>query len=578
LLGAALALYTWFRERRPGGLALLGLHCGFAAASKYTGWMFAASLLVPALLLVWRKPGAIRGTALLLGPVLLLLLPWLVKNTLYTGNPIFPNLHALWGTEAWSEVQELHYRLAMRTVQHAGPEWTWVDFVKMPFHLTWSDQFYSCPSFSIALMLLFLVAPFLPLAPGGRLFAAVAWLGFVAWGVSVPQGRYLVAWVPVMTLPAAFALGTSMHRRSVCVLVTVVVLAAGAYQLFTQSARFAPRWPLLLQSRHELVRRNPGYALNEHLNRIVPPDGRVLGLWENRFFFLERDFEADAVWQVPSILGRLREVDDAARFAELLVAEGITHVVLRPAGMESYFANDYAYDMTDALVYPPERYARDRELMLQLIRDHLVPLGRFDEYLIYRLGMGFAKLHGGPCNADRDAQARERQAHAQTVPRASATRAGATSSNALRADFQSPANLPENEGDVDCGATTVMGASGWTFSRKSVGPKTATVGMRSAPPTCIELESVVRSARDSPMSAMNMRKSVPPCRSKTRALSGSAERTASHGARSVRSPSKTTSTPECSRQKCATDSGIPGYCLTVTVSPVLAPPPGNTAR
>lgn len=388
LLAAVLSLDDWRRSADRGSLLRLGLYCGFAAACKYTGWLFAAAILAALLVALWRDRRPWRRTlaraALGLATALLCVVPWLVKNAVTTGNPIYPNFYAALDGKAWSAAQENHYRLAMRTVERAGPDWSWKDFVAMPVRLPLADHYYSCPSFSILLMLLAGLALVRP-GPGGRLIPGLAFLGCAAWGLSAPQGRYLVAWVPVMGLASVGVIQPLRGRAWPWHAAALgVVLAVGAYQLLGQREPLEPRWGALA-ARREVVRQNPGYDLCRELDAIVPPSGRVLGMWENRFFFLHRGFEADAVWQVPAVLARLRRLDDPARFAATLHREGITHVVVRRAGLASYFANHYAYDLTDPQHYPKERYERDRRLVTRFIAEHLTPAAEHGGWSIYRL-------------------------------------------------------------------------------------------------------------------------------------------------------------------------------------------------
>lgn len=388
LMAAVLALEDWRRHGGRGHLLRIGMYCGFAAASKYTGWLFVVAILLGLLAALSKGRGSHRArlgrAALVLGMTVLFVLPWLVKNAAFTGNPVYPNLYTLLDGKGWSQVQENHYRLAMRTVEGAGPVWTWKDYLGMPLRLTLADRYYSCPSFSILLMLLFWIGLIRP-GTGGRWIPGIAFLGCVAWALSAPQGRYLVAWVPVMCLAVTGALGflnRSARRWSFAAL--GVVLAVSASQLLGPKDRLEPRWRALA-TRRETVRQNGGYELCEYLNQIVPPGGRVLGMWENRFFFLQRDFEADAVWQVPGVLARLRQLDDPARFAAALHHEGITHVVLRRAGFASYFANHYAYDLTDSKRYPLVQYERDRALVMRFIDEYLTRVNTRGTYSIYLL-------------------------------------------------------------------------------------------------------------------------------------------------------------------------------------------------
>ena len=124
LLCACLSLLAWRETGNTRFLRILALACGFVMASKYTGWFFAMAILGVIGFLLLRSPGLTaanksarksgrnkktRGvqhefasfsyrfrlfteTALI---VLALVAPWLIKNLIFTGNPVYPNLYGI---------------------------------------------------------------------------------------------------------------------------------------------------------------------------------------------------------------------------------------------------------------------------------------------------------------------------------------------------------------------------------------------------------------------------------------------------------------------------------------------------
>ncbi len=402
LLGAVLALAAWqARAHRDSESApsrppwlLVGLLCAFATVSKYTAWLFVLPVLVLLCGLAWRRTGAgaLGGMLRLTSALAALQIPWLVKSTLQVGNPVYPNLAAWFGTERWSATQELHYRLAMRTLAGAGDPGGWTWYLAIPFRLTVLDHYYECASFSIVFMALFLCALVLAVRKVGgdpegardRMLVALAWSGFVLWAATLPQGRYLTAWVPVMVVATTPVLAALGKKRRFLAGALVLVVGLGLYQLLFQRWPFKPRWGTLVHGRLEAVRENTAYDLAQYLNSAVPRSGKVLGLWENRFFFLERDFAADSVWQVPYGLARLRQLDDPERFAATLVQEGFSHVVVQVPEMNRYFANAYPFDLLHPVLYPQARFEADRRLMEGFVQS-LNPVLRSGPCVVFEL-------------------------------------------------------------------------------------------------------------------------------------------------------------------------------------------------
>jgi hypothetical protein len=86
---AIMAFELWREGDQYPWLAASGLLVGFAADTKYLGLVWLAILGVATL---WSAPPARRfgRTALFIGMALAAMAPWYVRNTIVTGNPVFP--------------------------------------------------------------------------------------------------------------------------------------------------------------------------------------------------------------------------------------------------------------------------------------------------------------------------------------------------------------------------------------------------------------------------------------------------------------------------------------------------------
>lgn len=403
LLGAVLALALWARTGNAGYLRILGVGCGVALASKYSAWVFAAVILLVGAAAALRMRARPRVVLEPLVIAALIAAPWLAKDALLTGNPIYPNAFNLFGGAYWSSIQEAHL---LRSMEFAGgPHKTALTMLALPWRLVTQDVLFYCPAFSMALMSLFAAAFVRPSsyrAPNVYVLA-VSLAGFAGWAVTVQQGRFLVAWVPVMALAAALALAPpavranggaaaldataprGTLRRVALGLVLAAVLVLAGYQLTAQLFPFQPRTEALFVPRAELLPKNGNFALCDFLESVVPPDKKVLVLWDNRFFFLDRRFEADSAYEAPTGLARLRAAGSASAFAANLAANGFTHVVINHVVASSYFDNKMGFDLIDDRQYPASRLEDDRVLMTDFVSNHLEMLQRFGNVVAFRL-------------------------------------------------------------------------------------------------------------------------------------------------------------------------------------------------
>lgn len=111
-------LWSWRRKlTRPGPrgwILLAAISAGGAMSAKYTGVLL---VFVPTL--AWiialcfcqrlRTTEAARRAALFAGVAVLVMLPWLVRNALNTGNPVYPLLNSVFHSSNWDAAKDARW-------------------------------------------------------------------------------------------------------------------------------------------------------------------------------------------------------------------------------------------------------------------------------------------------------------------------------------------------------------------------------------------------------------------------------------------------------------------------------------
>jgi hypothetical protein len=92
----------WERDNRSVWLLLMGIFSGLAVGTKLTAFW----LLIPFWgLILWRlyqrRKLSWINMAVIVAPIILLWSPWLVRDWLWTGNPLFPNLNSVFQSPEW---------------------------------------------------------------------------------------------------------------------------------------------------------------------------------------------------------------------------------------------------------------------------------------------------------------------------------------------------------------------------------------------------------------------------------------------------------------------------------------------
>lgn len=357
----ALARFCEGGMQARGWLVLSGACAGLALSTKYT-----ALALPPALglaLLGWRwaigewryairdKQQAIRDWLILCGVALAVWSPWLVKNLLLTGNPVYP---FFFRGVYWDDWRAWWYDRPGTGLAYTAP-WKLLtapwDAIIRGIEGVAGYSATIGPLFLALVPLLLLVWRRLPAERRRWLAGALTFCGvlyaFWLWGVArsalLFQARLLFLAFGVLALAAGAAVEglRSLPGRPLNLdwLVRAIVVCAleltlvGAL-LSVVSERLLPVL-VGFESREDfLVRRLGWYAIAvDYLNRELPSDAVVLFLWEPRSYHCAVDCRPDALldrWlHTTHVYGQ-----NAEGIADGWRAQGVTHVLLCNAGME----------------------------------------------------------------------------------------------------------------------------------------------------------------------------------------------------------------------------------------------------
>ena len=234
LLAVSLAIERTRAGKASGGTWLLaGLMAGSGMACKYTGLIqvvVPAAVALGVTIAIARRSGraARQGEAAVSGlrlagvfgiGVALTIGPWLLKNLVETGNPVYPLGYTVFGGEDWTEADNAKWRAA-----HSSTDYSASSLVGGLLDVVSRNDWQS--------PLVFGLAP-LALLVGLRrrvvvcLWLLVAWLFLSWWGLTHRLDRFWVPMLPVVSLLAG--IGITWSGRSAwwrpCAVVLVLGLA-----------------------------------------------------------------------------------------------------------------------------------------------------------------------------------------------------------------------------------------------------------------------------------------------------------------------------------------------------------------
>lgn len=325
-------------DRRGDLLIAAGVFSGVAAGIKPTGIVAALCLcgLFVAVALRRREAGRaiVAGTGRILLPACLLLLPWLAKSGVLTGNPVYPFLFSTFGGPEWSLELSEQLRAWQRGIG-MGREWT--DYLLLPVRVILFGQ-RGYESFDGRILPLWLLLIPLGVWAGRRHAIVRRGLGvtlvyFLFWSATSQQMRFLIAVLPFLALAGGVALADLLEqvpkrRRASLRLVTSCALAAVLlipHRGVAPTALSALRDYWHYGSEIEAVAVEPVY---DFIDRQLPKDAKLVFLNTNHGFFCRRDFIADSFFEASQLNDLMRGRESKQEIGRLFRDLGATHLLI----------------------------------------------------------------------------------------------------------------------------------------------------------------------------------------------------------------------------------------------------------
>jgi 4-amino-4-deoxy-L-arabinose transferase-like glycosyltransferase len=349
-LAVLIAVRQWRISNAQGWLGAAGALAGLAVGCKYTGILipFAACAL-----LLWptadRRPAsAMRRLAVFGLSAFGVFLPWLLKNWLFTGSPVFP---LLWPTAVMDAARQWFYNRPDLADHH--PAWAALILLRGVFLGVQGGNDYDATVGPLVILLPLILAlawrrlddikrgELRPLAV--FLFAGYAgWVGLALFSSLGLQTRLFFPFFPALALLGAAGLAgaaqVDLPRLRVSFLLSAAVALALGLSALENAADFAARSPLAYLTGAQSAADFRGARLGWYaaaLDRVnaLPAGARVLFLWEARSL----ECLEPARCQPDEIIDRWWRTRHTLVSASNAIAQwraaGFTHVLLYETGM-----------------------------------------------------------------------------------------------------------------------------------------------------------------------------------------------------------------------------------------------------
>jgi len=398
-------LLKWIEDGfRPKFLLVSALFCGLAAGTKYNGLitLLLLSLFVPFVFSRYAKgakPSFFSAAGygiFFLSIALLVFSPWMIRNYLWTNNPIFPLYDQFFNPQNAIKSQTVDLFTFRSSVYHE----TWWQMALLPVRVFFQGQDGSPQLFDGKLNPFLLLLPFLAfyhmredppiLRNEKKIFLAFAGLFFAtAFFTSDMRMRYISPIIPPLVLLSVFGVKRVVvviselrerHLRYVglaaLLLVVSFSLSLNAYYIFTQYKYVDPfSYLSSTLSRDEYIDKyRPEYPVIRYINKNLDPYDRILFLFMGkRGYYCDREYVLDMVSHRSLLRQLVKRSGKPEEILQGLRGNGITHMLIR-------------YDIFDRWVKDEDHFTiREQELLGRFFKRHV-------ELLYFRWGYGISRL------------------------------------------------------------------------------------------------------------------------------------------------------------------------------------------
>ncbi len=337
---AALLAFEASDEGRDRGLLVLSaLFSGLALGTKYYAGLLAALLVAR---LVWRD--RLKSALLFAAVAGALFAPWLVKNAVFVGNPVFPFLYKVFPATKVGWTADLATGYFQVLTEYGHGKGVLNDILSLPVLLFRNPLRFGGGMDVLGDLgwdlTLWLWVGGLYAAwrreerKGLAVFTALYFAGWFFTGVVL---RFLTALAPAMALVGAAGVLAWREKAGTAARVVGagaagVMIAAHLFLLFYVHGVFGtPASLLALEERGQfLSRRLEYYPCAEAAGRMLPAGADLLVVGEQRGYYIPRAHLSSTV-HAPNLF--VRRADEAASpedLAKTLRADGFTHLLFVP--------------------------------------------------------------------------------------------------------------------------------------------------------------------------------------------------------------------------------------------------------
>ena len=368
-----LSLLKWIESNfRLRFLIFSAVSCGLAMGTKYNSLvaLLLLTLFVPFIYSRYTQRenvpfiGAIGQGLIFVAIALLIFSPWMIRNYIWTNNPLFPLYGGWFNPQAGVPKSSMGFFTYRSVLYHES----WWQMALLPVRIFFQGQDGNPQYFDGKLNPFLLLLPFIAfyrirgdsyaLRTEKKILLAFSVLFFVfAFFSSGLRVRYISPIIPPLVILSVFGLkklsdmvkefSSTTHRKigwTIIFLIILFSLCMNAYYIITQYKYVRP-FEYLNGSltRHEYIEIfRKEYPAMRYINENLPQDAKIFFFYlGNRGYYCDRDYLFDTKKGISTFWEIVKRTNSPEEVLTELKKMGVTHLLIRYDIFDRWVKNDF---------------------------------------------------------------------------------------------------------------------------------------------------------------------------------------------------------------------------------------------
>lgn len=353
---AALRVFFYYlKDYKKQYLILSGIFWGLSIGSKYIFGFYIIGFFISIFLIKSIKfKKKIISIVIISLIVIILMTPWFIKNTIITGNPLYPYLNSFFHSDTWTKAQGKSFSTGIQR----GERHTFLKYIYYPLELFLRPYSYGITAVYGVFFLFFF--PFVFFSEKKNHIKILKYSGFFSFILIMPFAlvpRYFLMSFLLLTIPIASGVSNILrkqkHIKKYLIIIIALLISFNLIMQISLQEKIFQGFSYLkfkIKSNDKNLKylyTLPYYRPIEFLNKNLSDKEKVLFLGEDRSFYLEKNFYLSSFNDRNELIELIKHENSIIEVLNKLKKNNFTHIIFSKYGLERMSKMSIVYKLSD---------------------------------------------------------------------------------------------------------------------------------------------------------------------------------------------------------------------------------------